>query len=411
MLLFTPFQQAFRSFRANKMRSVLTTLGIVIGIASVIALVSAGRGAQNQILTQVQSVGANLLIVTAGGRQEGRAGPPTSGGSLVVKTLTLDDAAALMNPENAPSVRGVAAEVRSSQKIQANGYEKTTTVTGVSPSYFTIRNTPVERGIAFTDADNQELARIAVLGPTLATDAFGETDPLGQTIRIGSLSFEVVGISKAKGASGFGGDPDSSILIPVLTAQRLVQGIDYVQTLDVEAADSSVVAAAQQEIEVLLLERHNILDAQSADFSVRNSTEMLSTLQTVTTSLTLFLAAIAAISLLVGGIGIMNIMLVAVTERTREIGLRKAVGARKRDVLTQFLVEAISLTTMGGVIGISIGLGISALIARVAGWAFLVQWDAIAIATIVSASFGVVFGMYPAAKAARLNPIDALRAE
>lgn len=411
MLILAPFEQAARTLRANKVRSALTVLGIVIGIASVIILISAGRGAQQLIVKQVQGSGANLIIIIPGGSKEGRTSAPASTQGIVITSLTTEDVRAMMRPGAAPSVQSAAPEVRGSGKLQRGSFEQTVTFIGTTPEYFPVRDVPVPQGGPLTNDDVASLASVVVIGPKLAADAFGDENPVGQSVRIGTRSFRVVGVTAEKGLGAFGIDQDSLALIPVSTAQKLMLGIDYVNTINVQAKSGEVVDQAVAEINDLLKDRHRITNDDDRDFTIRTSKDSLALLETITGALTLFLAAIASISLIVGGIGIMNIMLVAVTERTREIGLRKAVGARRSDILTQFLVEALVLTVVGGLVGIVIGIGVSFLIAKIGGWDPVVEIDAVALATGVSAAFGLVFGLYPANKAAKLNPIDALRYE
>jgi putative ABC transport system permease protein len=409
-------QETYTALSANKVRSGLTILGIVIGIASVIALVSVGEGASSGIQSSIQSLGSNLIEVTPGAaRTAGGFGVSAGRGSA--STLLQSDADAVA--AQVQNVSAVASEVSSRQQVTAPGTNTNTTVDGVTSAYPQIRNLQIDQGSFITDEQNASLAKVAVLGPTAASDLFGTdaTQPdglpagiVGQNIIIKGMEFSVIGITVAKGGSGFT-NPDDMIYIPALSAQRFLTGNNSITTMDIQAASAGAMTQVQNDVTNLLLTRHNISDPTKADFSVLNQNDLLSTVSSVSQTLTLLLASIAAISLVVGGIGIMNMMLTTVTERTREIGLRKAIGAKNKDISTQFLVEAVTLTLIGGIIGITLGVGIALGVNALGLITTSISWDSVALAFGVSAAIGVAFGYYPARRAANLNPIEALRYE
>ena len=405
------FTESFRAISANKARSGLTILGIVIGIASVIALVAVGQGSTNSITSSIESTGANLLTVSPGFSQT--AGP-VRGGRGSATTLTVDDATAI--GDGVSEIAAIAPEVDGRYQIIATSANTNTQVIGTVQSYAEVHRITMSEGSFISDAQNQNASRVVVLGSTAATDLFGDptsggTDPVGQTLRIKGLQFTVIGVTTSKGGTGFN-SPDDAIYVPLLTSQRFLAGqTKYLSSIGVEAATQKSMTQVQTDITDLLLTRHKITDTASADFSVINQADLASTLSSTTRTLTLLLAAVAGISLIVGGIGIMNMMLTTVTERTREIGLRKAIGAKKRDVSVQFLVEAVVLTFFGGFLGIVLGWLISIALTRFAGLQSQVTGIAVVLAFGVSAVIGIVFGYYPARRAAGLNPIEALRYE
>lgn len=408
MTIYDTLEETYASLSANKTRSGLTVLGIVIGISSVIALVSIGQGATASIQSSIQSIGSNLLEITPGA-QRTAGGFGVSTGRGTAKTLTQDDASAIT--AQVSNVSAVAGEVSGRYQITGAGTNTNTTVDGVSESYPAIRNLQVADGAFVTDAESQSLAKVAVLGPTAVSDLIATgTEPVGQTIRINGQQFGVIGVTVAKGGSGFGSQ-DDMIYIPLLTAERYLAGNSYLTTIDVQAANANSTTQVQNDVTSLLLARHNISDPTLADFSVLNQADILASASSITTTLTYLLGAIAGISLLVGGIGIMNMMLTTVTERTREIGLRKAIGAKKSDIIQQFLIEAIALTVIGGVIGILLGSAISFAVNYTGLVTTSVSFSSIVLAFGVSAVIGIVFGWYPASRAASLNPIEALRYE
>lgn len=409
MTLQDTLEETYAALSANKVRSGLTILGIVIGIGSVIALVSIGQGATASIQSSIQSLGSNLLLITPGAQRTQGFG--VSAGRGGAKSLTQDDADAIAQVAN---ITAVAGEVSGRYQITAKGTNTNTTVDGVSAAYPLVRNLGLADGSFITDQHNLSAAKVAVLGPTAMSDLFGADaqtgDVLGQPIRIRGVEFKVVGVTVAKGGSGFS-NQDATIYIPVTSAQRYLSGDKYLTTIDVQAASAGAMTQAQSDITDLLLARHRIGDPAAADFSVLNQADILASASSITGTLTLLLAAIAGISLLVGGIGIMNMMLTTVTERTREIGLRKAIGAQRRDITRQFLIEAVALTVIGGVIGIVLGIAVSLGVNASGLIATSVSLPAVGLAFFVSAAIGIVFGWYPARRAAALNPIEALRYE
>ncbi len=392
---------------ANKARSGLTILGIVIGIGSVIAMVSIGQGVQSSITSSIESLGSNLIMVQPG-TQRG-VGSQVSSGRGSSQTLTLADAEAVK--QQISLVGNVAPEASSRYQITAKGTNTNTQVVGTTTAYSIVRNVSVASGVFISDQNVNNSAKVAVIGPTVRVDLFGEgVDPLGKTIKINKIEFKVIGMTKEKGGSGFS-NQDDMIFIPISTAQKFLTGNDYLSTMSIQAVDEKSMTELQNQVSALLLSRHGITDPTKADFSIMNQADIVSSMSTVTQTLTLLLGAIAGISLVVGGIGIMNMMLTTVTERTREIGLRKAIGAKKKDITVQFLSEAVALTFIGGVIGIILGWLASLAMTRFAGITTTVSIPSVFLAIGVSGAIGIIFGYYPAWRAAKLNPIDALRYE
>ena len=410
MKLLATVQIALSALRVNKMRSALTMLGIIIGVAAVIAMVAVGSGATARIQEQIQSIGSNVIIVLSGSINSGgiRLG---SGAS---QTLTEDDAKAMV--AECPAVEAASPTVRGGAQVIYGNNNWATSIQGVTPEYLSIRDYSVESGQAFTSQDVDAATKTALLAKTVVTKLFGDTDPVGQVIRIKNVPFTVMGVLSPKGQSPTGQDQDDTVIVPLSTAKRKVLGssqanLNSVGTIMVQARGPKLMKDAEQQITDLLRQRHRLQPAQDDDFSVRNLEEVFSAQETSAHVMSILLAAIASVSLVVGGIGIMNIMLVSVTERTREIGVRVAIGAKKRDIRTQFLVEAVTLALLGGVIGIVTGLSASALISFLAKWSTLISPMAIVLAFGFSALVGVFFGWYPAKKAAALDPIVALRYE
>lgn len=400
-------EETYSSLTVNKARSGLTILGIVIGIGSVIAMISIGQGAQSSIEARIQSIGSNLLLVTPGAQRG--AGVQVSAGRGSAQTLTQADADAIT--QQVTSAKAIAPEISRRYQVTARGTNTNTQVVGTVASYPAVRNIEIDQGSFISDQNIQSLSRVAVLGPTARDDLFGvDADAIGQTIRINKVDFKIIGITKTKGGTGFGSQ-DDMIFVPISTAQRYLAGDTYVTTISIEAQDQSSMAAVQQQVTNLLLTRHNIGDPQLADFSVLNQTDIVAAASSVTGTFTILLGAIAGISLVVGGIGIMNMMLTTVTERTREIGLRKAIGAKKKDISTQFLTESVMLTFIGGVVGVIFGWLIALAVTQFAGITTQVSLTSVALAFGVSAAIGIIFGYYPARRAAGLNPIEALRYE
>ena len=414
MRLRDTIRTAANGLRHAKARSLLTMLGIVIGIASVILLMSLGASAQELILAQVQNIGSNLIFVIPGATKGSRFAPPPTAQGIIIKTLVKADADALRRE---PTIAAVAPEVRGQAKVVFENNDAPVTYTGTTADFFAIRNFTLARGSAFTPADADSFNRVAVIGPAIAHTLFGERDPVGRSIRLKDISFRVVGVLDAKGLGPFGIDQDNLIIIPITVAQKQLLGIDHYNSLTIQASDAYTVEFTQSRIVSVLRQNHRITDPDKDDFTIRTQADALALLGSITSILSIFLTAIASISLVVGGIGVMNIMLVSVVERTREIGLRKAVGATNRDILRQFLWEAIMLTSFGGVVGIALGalLVVGAYFAVMrfssTGWVFALPPTAIALALLVSTLTGVLFGIYPARRAAAKNPIDALRYE
>lgn len=401
--------ESYSALSNNKARSGLTMLGIIIGIGSVIALVAVGQGAQSSIQSSIQSIGSNLIMIMPGSQRG--VGVSVNTGRGNAQSLTLADANAIKT-KLADVVKAVDPEKSGRYQITAKGSNTNTQVTGVTSAYPEVRNLTMAEGSFITDQEDRSLAKVAVLGPTTASDLFGSstTSAVGQTIRISQQEFKVIGVTKSKGGSGMT-NQDDMIYIPLSVAQHYLAGSEYLSTISVEAMSADVMTTAQSEISALLLQRHNITDSASADFSIMNQSDIVSAASSVTGTFTALLAAIAGISLIVGGIGIMNMMLTTVTERTREIGLRKAIGATRNDISSQFLAEAIMLTFLGGFIGIIFGWALSLIIAKLMSTAATVTTSSIVLAFGVSAGIGLVFGYYPARRASKLNPIEALRFE
>ena len=397
------FRSAITALRSNIMRTALTMLGIVIGITSVILITTLAQGATSSITSQISSLGTNLIFVVPGTQQRG----PVQGTGNV-KTLTYDDAQAIAK---LPHVTATSATVSTRAQVVANGQNTNISISGVQESYQALQSIDMAHGSFISSIDEDSLSRVAVIGPQVVTDLFGEgADPTGQSIQIGAKFFRVEGVTQSKGGSGFS-NPDDTVYVPVTTAMTILLGQNYVSVIEANADDSSNVNAVNDEIKELLTTRHNISDGQLPDFTTQSSQSALQTVSTITSLLTVMLAGIAGISLVVGGIGIMNIMLVTVTERTKEIGLLKAIGAKRKDILTQFLIEAVVLTLSGGAIGIILGLSLGFVVAQLVHIPYIISFSSIALAVGVSTTVGVVFGIYPAQRAAKLSPIDALRYE
>jgi putative ABC transport system permease protein len=396
---------ALRALARNKMRSILTMLGIVIGVAAVIAMVAIGQGAQSQVQKQIASMGSNLLFVSAGSVN-------ASGirmGSGATKTLVDSDVQAILR--ECQACAAAAPGSGSSQQVVYAGQNWMTRINGTTPDYFTVRDWPFAEGGSFSTDDVRLAANVAVIGETVRQNLFGSQEPIGQTIRIGNNPFIVVGVLVAKGQSGMGADQDDAVFIPITTLQKKITGQDWLQNVMVSAKSQVASYAAQQQITAILHDRHRIQPGEDNDFFVRNLADVAQLADQSSQVLTMLLASIASVSLLVGGIGIMNIMLVSVTERTREIGIRIAIGATEEDVQRQFLTESMVMSLMGGIIGVMLGLGASIVISNALKWPVLVSPLSIVVAVAFSIAVGVFFGYYPAKKASRLDPIEALRYE
>jgi putative ABC transport system permease protein len=405
------FRIAVRALLRNKTRSFLTALGIIIGVGAVIAMVAIGAGAKAQVEQAFASMGTNVVVVMPGSTQSGGA----RGGFGSMPTLTWEDLKAIQDPAQAPSVRYAAPVLRSNQQIMSEDQNWTTSVQGTTPEYLDIRNWGTERGNRFTATDVESGNKVALLGATVSDKLFGpDADPVGQMVRIKNVNFQVAGVLERKGQSAMGQDYDDAVLVPSTTFLTKIQGglAKYLNgVVFIGAASADATSQAQTEITALLRDRHRLPAGSEDDFSIRDLTEVASAQEQGTRTLTALLASIAAVSLLVGGIGIMNIMLVSVTERTREIGIRMAVGARPRDILSQFLVEAFTLSVAGGVFGLALGAGVAQWLAWSSGWPLLIQPQVATLSIGFSALVGIGFGLYPARKASQLDPIDALRYE
>ena len=403
------FKTALRSLLSNRTRSLLTMLGIIIGVGAVITMVAIGKGAASQVESFVAGFGSNMLIVMPA--------PPNSSGARGAAgsgdTLTLDDSNALAT--DTFSIARTAPEVNSSAQIVYGNSNWNTSITGSTPDILQVRNWDIASGAMFTEQDVRSSAKVCVIGQTVARELFGYADPIDATIRIKSIPFRIVGMTSRKGANSWGQDQDDFILVPVTTAQRRLvrfgNKVDSVRRINVQARDKNSMDTAESEIIALLRQRHRLTEGVENDFQIRNLTEVQENMTSTANVMSLLLGAVASISLLVGGIGIMNIMLVSVSERTREIGIRMAVGARPANVRVQFLTEAIVLSFLGGAIGIALGIGASKLVASVFGWAAVVSANSVVLAAAFSAFVGVMFGFWPAWKASNLDPIDALRTE
>lgn len=399
-------EEATRTLTINKLRTGLAMLGIIIGIGSVIALVSLGQGSQASVTNQIQSLGANLLTVSPGSQRGGFV----QGGAGSATTLTLADAEAITSSGKAPNVAKVSPEFSRRAQVTAGSKNTNTNISGVRAVYSTIHKVNISSGVFITDSDDARQTKVAVLGPNTAVDLFDGVNPIGQQIRIQGQSFKVIGVTVSKGGTGFN-NQDDAIYIPLSTGMKVLFGATSLGSIAVEAKSAEVMTQAQDEIGYILLDRHKISTPAEADFSIFSQNDILNTASSVTSTFTALLSGIAAISLIVGGIGIMNIMLVTVTERTREIGLRKALGAKKKDIISQFLIEAIILTFAGGFIGMILGILTSYIISKVISLPFTISFGSIALAIAVSGIIGIIFGWYPAKKASDLQPIEALRYE
>ncbi|HVO94293.1 MAG TPA: ABC transporter permease [Terriglobales bacterium] len=404
-MLIMAFRIALRALARNKLRSFLTMLGIIIGVGAVIAMVAIGEGAKKRVQEQIASLGTNLLVilpgtVTLGGARSG------SGGR---QSLIPADARAIMN--EIPVVAGASPVLRQGQQVIVGDQNWGTSIQGVAPEFQQIRDWQVREGRFINQADVDSTAKVALVGETVAYNLFGEDDPVGAVIRIKKVPFRIIGILGAKGQSGNGTDQDDVVMVPYTSMMKLVMGVTYIQQIIVAAVSADTTQEASTQIAALLRQRHKIRPGADDDFTIRNLSDIAEAASNSATVMAVLLGSIASVSLIVGGIGIMNIMLVSVTERTREIGIRMAVGARGRDIMLQFIVEAVVMAASGGVIGILVGIGSSNLIKYLAALPTLIRPEIIAISFLVSGSVGVFFGFYPARKASKLDPIDALRYE
>jgi len=401
------FLESLGTLTLNKMRTGLATLGIIIGIGSVIALISLGQASQKSVQNQIQSLGSNLLTIMPGAQRSGNVRSATG----TMTSLTYDDAKAIAASSQITTIKNISPEFSRRTQVVAGRNNTNTQIIGVIPAYAEVRKISVSSGSFITQHDVDGLNKVAVLGPQVVSDLFGEgSNPLGESIRINGQSFRIMGITTSKGGTGFQ-NQDDMIFVPLTTAQKIIFGATNVTSISLEAKSEGVMTQAQDEVGYFLLARHRLDDPSSADFSILSQNDILSTASSVTSTFTALLSGIAAISLIVGGIGIMNIMLVTVTERTREIGLRKALGAKKKVITYQFLLESIILTGAGGILGMIFGILASLIIAHFIGLPLVISFSSIGLAIGVSGVIGILFGWYPANKAANLQPIEALRYE
>ncbi len=414
MRLSDPVKIAYNNLRAAKFRSFLTILGIVIGIASVIIIMAVGTSAQELILDQVRGVGSNLIGVLPGGSEE--KGPPASAFGTVITSLKFDDLKALLQKNNVPNLTEGAGYISGNDTVQYASIDKNYTFQGTTASYVSVENTDVAQGRFFTKEEETSLSRFAVLGSTVASELFGgTTDPIGKKIKIGDQNFDVIGVLATRGSAAFS-NQDTTIFMPLFTAQKIMLGVDYLNFIRLKVDSEANIDRAKADITTTLRERHNIKKNESDDFSVRDQKTGLEAITNVTGAIKYFLTAIAAISLLVGGVGIMNTMLISVNERIREVGLRKALGAKYSAIMLQFLMESVVTTLVGGLVGIIGGVVvafIAAVIIQKLGyhWPFIVTFSSVALAVSISALVGIFFGLYPARRAAKLNITEALRYE
>ena len=396
---------ALRALGRNKMRTTLTMLGIIIGVGAVICTVAIGQGAGQQVKAQIQNLGTNLVMVFAGSVNSGGVRL----GSQATKTLTNDDASAIL--QHVPNIVEVSPGIGAAVQVVNGNQNWATRVQGASPEYLDLRSWPVVEGSNFSERDVDDAANVCIIGSTVATQLFGSEDPVGMTIRIKNIPFRILGLLESKGQNSFGQDQDDTMILPYTTVQKKIAGINWLQMISAGVDSEADIPVAQKQMAALLRQRHHLRPTEADDFIIRSPDELAQAADATSRILTLLLGSIASVSLLVGGIGIMNIMLVSVTERTREIGVRMAVGATEEDVQHQFLSEALVLSSLGGVIGIALGMLGSVLVSRALHWPTLVSPVSVVVAAFFSVAVGIFFGYYPARKAASLDPIEALRYE
>jgi putative ABC transport system permease protein len=405
MRILVTIKTALRALRRNKLRSVLTALGIIIGVGAVIAMVSIVNGAKAQIAAQIASLGQNVILIFSGSIT--RTGVHSGHGGA--GTLTVEDAEAIRR--EIPGVSAVSPEVRSAAQVAAGNQNWLPQILGEGPDYLTIRQWPLVEGASFTELDVRGANKVAIIGRTTAQQLFGDDSPIGQIVRIKNVPFTIVGLLTPKGLSVMGSDQDDVLIVPYTSAMKRILGATTLRSIIVQAADPKLLPTVQQQLAELLRQRHRIQPGRDDDFTVRSQQEIAEMADQQAETMKILLGGIAGVSLIVGGIGIMNIMLVSVTERTREIGIRMAVGAHARDILLQFLTEAITLSSIGGILGIGAGIGASRALSAVVGWPPEISVSSIVVSFLFSAAVGIFFGFYPARKASKLDPIDALRYE
>ncbi len=402
MLFWITLKMAIKSLYANKLRSILAMLGIIIGVSAVISMLALGSGAKQSVMTRISAMGKNLLVVRPGQKRHRGVSSGTS------QNLTLEDADAIV--KSIKDVKMLTPVIRGSAQVKFENKNTRTSITGTAITYFMINNFEIEKGRRIREQEAERLGRVAILGSTVAEALFEKKNPVGKRIKIKGINFMVVGVLKSKGDQGWS-NPDDQVIIPYTTAMKILFGISKLREIDIYVREGAELSKVENEITVLLRKRHKIKDGADNDFRIRNQAEILATATQITGTFTILLGGIAGISLLVGGIGIMNIMLVTVTERTREIGIRKSIGAKNRNILLQFLIESILMSSIGGAIGIGIGMGGAELITKYSPFQAIVSSFSIILSFSFSVSVGIFFGFYPAYKAAGLNPIDALRYE
>ena len=402
MLILDLFKMALRSLIANTMRTFLTALGMIIGVASVISMISIGEGARQQTLSTIEKFGTNIITIKPGRKKNRHVSSDT------VKTLILSDAEAI--EKNIPLITGVAAQVYRSAQLKYGSKNTNTTVRGTGEQYLKLSNFTIERGRYFSKEEVRSIRKVAVIGSTVLKNLFGDSNAIGKKIKVSGNNYLIIGSTKPKGALSWF-DPDDQIFIPVTTAQKRLFGLHHIQSIDVQAKKMEELEAIKKDIDLLLRVRHGIHEGEDSDFHVQNSSQWLNSWGDAAKTFTYLLGGIAGISLLVGGIGIMNIMLVSITERTKEIGIRMAIGAKKREIMEQFLIESVLISFIGGGLGILLGVIISQTVSKIGGWDTIVSTQSIILAFGFSVGIGIFFGFYPARKAANLNPIDALRYE
>lgn len=415
MRVIDPIKISYKNLMAAKFRSFLTILGIVIGVASVIIIMAIGQSAQVLILDQVSGIGSNLVGILPGASDEN--GPPSAALGIKVTTLKYEDLEALRNGKNVPEISEAAGYVMGTEGLAYKSNNLTASFTGTTASYINVENSEIAEGRFFIKDEENNMSRVAIVGQNIVRDLFDGEDPVGKTFKMKEQKFMVIGVFKEKGGAGFGtASVDSSVFVPLLTAQRLLMGIDYIALIRAKVKSTDLTPYAIANIKTTLRERHGIDDPTNDDFSVRDQAQAVDMIKKITNVLKYFLLSIGTISLIVGGVGIMNTMLIVVSQRIREVGLRKAVGAKNGDVLMQFLIESSFISFLGGLFGIILGIAISfiaALIMQALGytWPFLISWQSIVVAALVSVGIGILFGMYPARKASQVSPMEALRYE